>query len=70
MSAKFTKRSIQPLRDDSYAHAARRIRALAELIELEPITPRHHAIRTKAINDLSKFARRFAHKHSIGRGGY
>lgn len=70
MSTQFTKRSKQPLRSDSYQHAARRVRALADLIEREPETPRDHATRTRAINDLSHFARRFAHKHMIGRGWY
>lgn len=63
MSAQFIKRSKQPLRSDSYTHAARRVRALADLIERELETPRDHATRTRAINDLSHFAGRFSMRH-------
>lgn len=70
MSTQFPKRKHQPLRQDSYLRAARKVRHLAELIEREPVTPRDQATRSRAIRDLYMFAQHFSRKHHIGRGGY
>lgn len=61
----FAKRSSQPLRPDSYAYCARRLRALADQIEARgnPGNPRELGALTKAVYGASRFARAFAERH-------
>lgn len=65
MSHQFAKRSTQPLRPDSYAYCARRLRALADQIEARgnPSNPRELGSLTKAVYSASRFALAFAERH-------